>query len=113
MRPTDLLKNMAPPPKIPTSPQAPTAPPVPDDPRAVRELPEPVAGEREPCSSCELMARSTPFGMSAYCAWEYRALPRGHANRRFIGVLGALSFGVGVWFNLSYHFEPMEERHRK
>ncbi len=98
MRPSDFLKS------VPTASNAPPAPapaPLPKrDLEAEREELKELELERAkhevaPCPSCVIMTRSTPFLMAGYCAWEYRSLPVGHANRRYIALFGVLALGTG------------------
>jgi hypothetical protein len=57
-----------------------------------------------------LLVKTFPFGMSLFALHEWRSLPRGHGNRKYVGLVGSLFFGAGIWFNTLYVFEDMEKK---
>lgn len=65
--------------------------------------------DKEPCASCVWTAKLFPFVFAAWAGNEYRTLPRGHPNRKYTAIVGALMLGTGIWFHTMYEFERREE----
>ena len=66
--------------------------------------------EKKPCASCVWTAKLFPFVFALWAGNEFRSLPRGHPNRRYVGVVGGLMLATGIWFNTLYVFEGLEEQ---